>query len=266
MLISIIMPSRLKPNPMGDGTELWLERAFAHVRKQSLWGRVDLEVCVGIDHGMTPPAEVNTWNLQVKWATAGPERVCQAAALNAAARLAQGDVVALLEDDDYWQASHLENALKGLADGFAFVSSNQVEITPEGKPFRYLDFATPAGWTMPHALWREIGPMNEDFRWHLDNEWLGRLNAAGKRRLHMVEAGAPVDLEEMRAKRPQLALVLEAAPEGSEVRRHAGKLPTVVRTANPEGGMAQIAGGGQARDQSNRERDALKQRFGTLPW
>ena len=119
----------------------------------------------------------------------------QAAAINAAMAEARGDYLAILEDDDCWRPNFIEHGLRAIGE-YDFVSSNQLEVPPGGDAGRINDFPTPSGWFMRRDLWREIGGMDISYRYHLDNDWLGRLSDAGKRRLHLVEAAAPENAED----------------------------------------------------------------------
>jgi hypothetical protein len=62
---------------------------------------------------------------------------------------------------------------------------------------------------MPASTMRAVGEFNEGYRWHLDNEWLGRLAEKKIVRIHLVEATAPVDYQLMAQVRPWLANVIK---------------------------------------------------------
>src|SRR5262249_54377073 len=123
------------------------------------------------------------------------ERPGQAAAVNAGMRAATGDLLAVLEDDDFWQRRKMEVQLEALRARRArhrFVSSNQLEVSPAGIHERVNDFPTPSGWLMDRGAWEAVGPLDESFQFHLDNEWLGRLRASDVQRLHLYEKVRPV--------------------------------------------------------------------------
>ena len=170
-------------------------------------------------------------------------------------------MIAILEDDDIWSLARLRVGLTA-ADSFGFVSSNQTVIDTFGNHLETFDFPTPSGWLMRREVWDLVGGMDESLRWHVDNEWLGRLNLARVPRCHLVDAGFPLDLA---MQRPWLANTIAHLPPGSIVRRHDQETPLVIRTLNLDGGMRIIARGGTAAEISQREYQLLEERFGYIP-
>lgn len=260
-LISIVVPSRLDPVHMEHPDRLWLDRAIESVRRQSLDNPV--EIVVGLDRGTPPPPKLTSEHPDIVFAIADERG--QASAINAAAALARGDYLAMLEDDDRWQPRFLEHALKAITE-CEFVSSNQLELPPDDVVGRINDFATPSGWFMRRSLWSEVGEMDPDYRYHLDNDWLGRLSDQGNRRVHLVEAGAATNLEDLKKQRPFLYSFATAKPGFNFVVRHAEPAPLVLRTANPFGGMSMIRDSAEARTRSEAEQERLKEKFGRFPY
>ena len=185
----------------------------------------------------------------------------EAAAVNAAVAKSRGQYLAFLEDDDRWHPNFLGYVLEAIID-FDFVSSNQLETLPDGPVLRIFDFPTPSGWFMRRELWEQIGDFDTEYRYHCDNDWLGRLTNAEKRRVHLVEAGAPRVIEETRAERPDLDSVRSISVIG----HHAEHVPLVTRTVNPGSGMTSIRTTSHAASQSRQECARLTDIYGHVPW
>src|SRR5262249_1310380 len=148
------------------------------------------------------------------------------AALNAAARRCTGDYLGFLEDDDQWHPMFLGTGLAALRNA-DFGASTQLEGTEEGEVIGTVDFATASTWLMKRATWNRVGGFDEGYRIHHDNEWLGRLGDSGCRRLHLVEATAPVIPEIIAPVRPWLASVLRYGGSSIRLHRHAPPPPAV---------------------------------------
>jgi hypothetical protein len=186
----------------------------------------------------------------------------QAAALNAAARLIGGDQVAILEDDDLWHPAYLAIGLQALRD-CDFVSSNQLETDAARSFSRINDYPTPSGWLMRRQTWDAVGPFNEEFRLHLDNEWLGRLGMTEARRTHLVEATAP---DRPSSERPDLASLVRYARPMPRLMRHPLPSPLVLRLIHPGSGLHAIQTDAAAKARSVQEYDLMMAQFGRLPW
>ena len=259
--ISVVIPSRLDAVHIEAPDLLWLDQAIDSVRKQT--AHIHFEIIVGLDRGAVAPEELQQACPEIRFAVA--RDVGQAEAINAAAALAKGDYLAMLEDDDRWHPRFLENALQAIKE-CEFVSSNQLELPPGDVVGHINDFATPSGWFMRRSLWLEVGEMDPSFRFHLDNDWLGRLSDQGNRRIHLVEATAAISLEQLKEKRPFLHSFVNAKPGFNFVVRHAEDAPLVLRTANPLGGMSMIKASPQARARSESEQSRLIEKFGRFPY
>lgn len=254
----VIIPSRLAKS---QGGFYFLERAVKSIRAQRNADQLDIEVAVGVDPGVALPDSEALAGVRLE-VSAAPS---QAAALNAAARRFDHDYIALLEDDDVWAPAFLGVAMNGLRQA-DFISSTQLEVTDQGEIVYINDFATPSGWVMHRRVWEAVGGFNEAFRFHLDNEWLGRLAASGHSRLHLIEATAPVAPDRIRAGRPRLGLVLSNGGPNVRLARHPFMTPLVRRTVHPGSGMAQIVADPEKYKLSMAENQTLIQRFGRLPW
>lgn len=255
--LSVIIPSRTQPDQA-----LFLTRALNSVSEQSARASVLIEVLIGLDPGAVPP-QLPSIDIAVRYANAAERS--QAAALNAAAALCEGDYLAFLEDDDRWLSGHLAVALECLAQS-QFVSTTQLEVDGSGTIVRINDFPTPSGWVMPRSTWERVGRFDPQFRYHLDNEWLGRLGASALSRIHITEATAPAQLALAAQVRPWLANVVTYGGGQVRLARHHHALPNVVRLIHPGSGMAQIANEPAKQQASLDEIARLQATFGRLPW
>lgn len=255
--LSVIIPSRSQAAQAS-----FLARALKSIGAQTARASLTIEVVIGLDPGAPLPHLPQT-DLPVRCAHASERS--QAAALNAAAGLLVGDYVAFLEDDDQWQAGHLAVALELLKQA-EFVSTTQLEHDAAGNIVCINDFPTPSGWVMPRSTWEQIGAFDGAFRYHLDNDWLGRLGNTPLSRIHVAEATAPAHVTMAAKVRPWLASVV--ANGGGRVRlaRHGSPVPNVLRLVHPESGMYQLATDPVKRQASEEEIARLMSRFGRVPW
>mgnify|MGYP001764913045 CR=1 FL=1 len=261
--ISVVIPSRLQ-GPTQDAASPWfVQRSVACVRGQSIFKKgFEPEVIVGVDPGMSGLAQQRLANLAV--VAEGAERL-QASALNAGIARITGDYVAFLEDDDLWEPTYLERAIAQFGQ-FQFASSTQLERTVDGQVVKIIDYPTPSSWVMPRATLDRVGGFDESYRWHLDSEWIGRLNEQRVPRVHFVEATAPIEPEAIQYAPRQLWNILVCAAEFCSFRRHESPWPLVMRTIHPNSGMAQISASAAKKDQSKAEYARLEARFGITPW
>jgi len=275
MKLSVVCPSRLAVNPESQRGALYIERAIASVRSQTVAQEHAIFVFAGLDDDDKDLKLVSPFDAHI--AIGGHS---QATAVNAAAQMAMGakpDFLAFLEDDDIWHPQKLEYQLAALAQGYGFVSCSQREVTPDGSYVRVNDFPTMSGWIMPAQTWRDVGPMDESFKWHIDNEWLGRLNAAGKKRLHLAEHAAVPQHHELNMGTGEQLIVSELSKARSWLAQ-VGKFsklamtddllePLVTRTVNPGGGMARIATDPIANAESFEEHRRMWETNGAvIPW
>ncbi len=259
MKLSVIVPSRLQVNPTSDAGNLWLDRALMTVRRQTVFAAHEWEFLVGLDANAPWPPERFSDVRFIRSTGAG-----QALAVNAAAAHATGDILVFLEDDDVFYRRKLELHLAQHAAGYEFVSSNSREIDEYANFLRVNDF--PTGWTMTRETWQKVGPFDESFRWHVDTEWLGRANAAGVKRCHLVNddrASFGANNESWTYPADSWLRFISKhsvlAPSGESE-------PLVGRLVNPHGGMSKIATDHIAATQSREEHERMIAKFGSVPW
>lgn len=258
-VLSVIIPSRLACAGSGG---LFLEQAVRSIRAQQLDPSFRVQILAGIDQGAVPPEDLAD-RLGICFVEAAGKS--QAAALNGAAGAIKGDYLAFLEDDDQWNAGFLSAALSLLGQ-FDFCSASQLEIDPEGRVLRVNDFPTPSGWVMRRQTWERVGLFDTAFRFHLDNDWLGRLGESGARRAHLVEAIEALDAAFVEKERPLLGTLLKWARPGVHLVRHTSPEPLVVKLCHPGSGIAHSEADAKARQLSQNEYARLIGRFGHVPW
>jgi hypothetical protein len=265
--VGVITPSRLQRITVGAQADpYFVDRAITGALAQTAVaeGRARLTFIIGIDADADIPASLAERG-DVLWARS--ETRSQAGALNAGIDAAAGrfDYIAFLEDDDWWGPHYLTWGLNALKR-FDFVSTTQLEVDENGTILRINDFPTPSGWMMPSSTLRRIGRFDPTMRWHLDNEWLGRLGDSGLRRCHLIDALAPATLAMAEQVRPWIANVVHFGGKNLELQRHTMPAPLITRLVHSRSGMARIAGDASLQEQSRAEYQHLIERFGRIPW
>ena len=259
--LAVVVPSRTQTLQRD-----YLQNAVASIATQSVIQNFEVDIFLALDPGATldiTALESSTLRLHLVHANARS----QAAALNAALRrVAPGTaLVALLEDDDRWQPHYLEVASIAIASA-GFVSSTQLEVTAQGEILRINDFPTPSGWLMSFDTLQRVGEFDETYRFHLDNEWLGRLCEAQIARIHLTESTAPGNMAYVPLIRPWLANVVQYSGGMTRLIRHSSPYPLVQRLVHANSGMSQIANDPVLKALSDQEVQRLHQRFGRTPW
>ncbi len=245
--VSVIVPTRFARLD-------YIDEALQSIRAQG----VDIEILVGTDRdAVVPDGFVERCGVTI---CRGAEN-SQAAALNAGLASASGEYVAFLEDDDKWLPEFLATALSVQVP---FVSSTQLEVDEEGVVLRIEDFPTPSGWVFRREAFNRLGPF-VPMR-HLDNYMLGRVGEEGIERAHLVEATAPVLLDNAEGTRPFLAMIMKSGKPKPRIFRHGNPYPLVVRRVHPGSGMWQVRNDPALEAKSIEEFDELVKRFGGLPW
>ena len=246
MKVSVIIATRLQTRPDAGPESLWLDRALRSVRRQTVPG-IELEVVLGLDPGVCPPPRL------ASLVAAHGDQPRQACALNAAVAASTGDVLAFLEDDDYWEPRRLEYGLACL-ERYDLISCNQREVDEDGSFVAINDYPTPSGWLLPRASWERVGPFDESYTF-VDSEWLGRANALRLRRLHLIEAGP-------KEGRTALGMVQQFA----ELALTRERDPLVIRTVNPRGVVGTAAAQEEARRRHENDVRRMTAKYGGIPW
>lgn len=258
MRIDIVTPSRSQPHQSA-----YLERMISSVGQQKSRQAIEFRILVGLDPGAGEPELAGSLaSGMVRFARG--KIASQAAALNAALALADGDFIAFLEDDDTWSDGFCQAALDAMdrVNGDMH-TSNQVVLNQEGKFLGISDFPTPSSWLVRAEAFRRVGPMDVEYQYHLDHDWLGRARELGLRRVHVTEQTAPRSAPLLRDFRPILAII---SRQGSALVPIDKPLPLVNRFEHEYSGMMAIGRGGPALERSRLEKARLKARYGRLPF
>ena len=252
-MISVVIPSRLE----GD----FLAGAIHSIYSQEGIDERDVQIIVGVDSGTAYADISKQYGVEIV-ESAGHS---QSAALNAAVTRARGDYIAFLEDDDTWNPAFLRVALATLVNT-EFVSSTQLEVDKNGDVRRINDFPTPSGWIMQRKTFDAVGKFDESYRWHMDNNWLGRLGEAIKSRVHLVESTAPLERHLLKQVRPWLENCIKFGRPEIRLVRHSHTVPLVTRRVHAGGGMKRVERDAALKAESEKEISRLIQRFGRIPW
>ena len=248
-MISVFVASRLN----GINDRPWLLDALDSVFAQQ--GHAVDEVVVGLDAGVEIP---QLGDARVRFVNSDGNN--QAKAVTAALRECRGDIICGLEDDDIWAANKLAVQLPWLDLGYSFVSSCVAEVhysTGDRLPNRPNAFIS--SWVMTREVLDTVGAyFSDDIFYHVDIEWLGRLNEHPElKRVHLVEPEAmpPYNVIPLLNMVGQYAHVrgVEACPL---VRRAAGYMS--------RGMECNIDPVGKLRLQADGE--AIVRRWGAFPW
>ncbi len=250
--LSIIIPSRSH-----DKQSEFLKKAITSIFNQTIIKEFDFKIFVALDMGCySKKIEIEKPH-NVKFIESSGNS--QAAALNAGIKETSDEkgFVSILEDDDEWLPEFLFFARQAV-NNFDFISSNQSLHNEEGKFLDILDFPTPSGWFMPVTTLKKVGKFNETFKWHLDNEWLGKLSETKSSRLHLIESNAQ--------NRPELQKLVDFSLRFSKIKKHSLGTPLIKRTIHSKSGTSQISNDKIKFKESQREYDLLFKKFGRIPW
>jgi glycosyltransferase involved in cell wall biosynthesis len=255
--LSVIIPSRKQ-----EKQELFIRRAIKSVEDQTIADQFNISYLIGVDKDCALEGkfldDIGAQCIQSAGAS-------QALALNAAIKKVQSEYVAFLEDDDQWMPEYLYFAMAGIQQ-CQFISSTQSEFDENDVFLRINDFPTPSGWFMNSSTLREMSGFNEDYRFHLDNEWLGRSAEKKITRLHLVESTAPIQDYLIGQVRPWLWKVLSLSGGLCNLGRHTSPYPLIKRLVHSKSGMAQISSNPELSKASNLECEMLVNSFGRIPW
>ena len=250
--LTVIIPSRTH-----DKQNSFLKKATNSIFKQNIIKKFDLTILVAIDKGSSLKKIGLEKKQNIRFIESDGNS--QAAALNAGIQetLGKSGFVSILEDDDEWLPEFLFFAREAL-NNFDFVSSNQGQFNEDGNFLNIFDFPTPSGWFMHVKTLEKVGNFNETFKWHLDNEWLGRLAETKSSRLHLIESNAQ--------KRPELQKLVNFSLGFSKIGSHTLSKPLIKRIMHSKSGTSQILNDKVKLKESQREYDLLFKKFGRIPW
>lgn len=261
-LISVIIVTRFTRN-LSDNS-LWLAMAVRSVLDQIVLSQRSCEILVGIDADAVIPADAATLPVQFV-RTDVPAPPCQASALNATLRAATGQILAFLEDDDVWHPARLQYGLADLAYA-DFISSTQCQINRMEGAMVANDFATPSGWIMRRNTFEELGFFDEGVKYHVDAEYLGRVNGLKLRRIHQVSAIEIDDADKLANDRGVLSLFLNHAPIGSALHAHETEIDLVIKNVHLDTRSAQIQLETDEKKSAGQSMMAIIQRYGDHPF
>ncbi len=216
-MVSVVIASRFQRKPNGN---LWLNDAVASIRNQEILGARPLEIIVGIDAAAVIPPDAGS--LPVIFANADPQYMSsQANSLNAALKIASGDILGFLDDDDQWLSNRFAYGLQDLqcAD---IVCASALNYDATGHVLNTSNhYSTPSGWLMRRQTQLELGLFDFNIRHYTDTEYVGRMNRAGLLRIMQVP-NAP--LTNINILTDALQAFLKLAPLGSAL--HSIAAPT----------------------------------------
>jgi glycosyltransferase involved in cell wall biosynthesis len=255
--LTIIIPSLKQPSQ-----QAFLQKATDSIRNQTIADQFLITVWVAVDKGCMLDPKISEM-LGVKCVES--QGASRAKALNAAIESVNDGFVAFLDDDDQWLPDFLNVAMRVIAK-CDFLSSTQAEFDENNNFLRVFDFPTPSGWFMHSETLKKIGGFNEDYIHHQDNEWLGKLSEAKLKRIHLVEATAPLDPKYVGVVRPELMKVLTFSKGTCSLVRHSSPYPLVRRLVHSNSGTSHIATKPDHSEISRKEYQSLLKRFGVVPW
>ncbi len=257
--ISVIIPSRKQPKQIS-----FLNNAIKSVEQQIVGHTHKINIIICLDKGQHHITLKKT-DLPIQFAES--KECSQASALNAGIRASNSDYISFLEDDDDWNPLFLQNSLNALSHAdIGFTSSTQLEHDENNTIIRINDFPTPSSWFMTAETLATVGDFDEEYKFHLDNDWLGRLSEHKIQRVHLIESTAPVHPAHFKQIRPWLHNV--SIQSGGLVKyiRHLEPYPLVNRLVHSNSGMAQISLNPELKTISQKEHQRLISRFKKVPW
>jgi glycosyltransferase involved in cell wall biosynthesis len=195
-VVSVLIPTRRRP-------EL-LRRALASVMAQTHPHWEALVIDDGEGEGLAALQRLG--DPRVKgWSNPGRGQV---EARNAALAQARGEVIALLDDDDWWEDPyHLHRILRQLRAGPALVYRGgwlvefQEGLEVRRQPFDYPvepqdllknNLLLASGVAYPRALHDQLGPFDPEMGDYWDWDWYLRVTRAGFPLLHIPQKGVAV--------------------------------------------------------------------------
>ena len=255
--LSVISPSR-----PGARQQEFLQRMIKHVREQTIFEEIDLEVLICLDFDDRLDFLIDDPCVRVM----NSDGKSQAKALNVGLRSAEKRYIAFCEDDDFWHPQYLETYRQVLSSrDFAFLSSNQCEIDLVGNVIRINDFPTPSTWLFNRQIVDQKFMFDETYKWHLDNEFLGQINSYGLKRGHLIDAPAFNGHGQISHGRDAISSLVRQSWGLAVPVKHNFSGPLVFRQVHANSGMAQIDNDELAKNVSLAEFAKLQKTYGVIP-
>lgn len=256
--IDLICPTRTSTQQ-----KFFLDRMINSVKENSAFDAVDMRFLICLDQDGSISLDYEDINLTI----INSDGHSQSKALNAGLKMVKSDFVAIIEDDDQWNTNFLKLVLRAFeTQHIDFISSNQLEIDMTGKIIRINDFPTPSGWIFKREILEKVGFFSENFKWHLDNDFLGRINKLGISRGHFIEKFAPIDVNLARQVRPWIANIFDSCKGKIKFLRHHYSSPLIIRQVHPESGTFRIDRNKKLKTESQTETKKLTELYGNVPW
>lgn len=260
--LDVIIPSRSQ-----DKQKFFLQTSIASIESQTTCGDLQIRVVVCCDPGF---CEGNLPRSFLDIVTVSSAIPSQAAALNVGIETVESHYVAFLEDDDQWHPQFLEVTMKAqslIRDEHGrggLVSSTQQQINANGNPIGVNDYAIPSGWLMDRETLVDVGKFDCSYRFHLDNDWLGRAAQKSVPRLHLFESHPPLCGSDQL--RDGLQKVLRNSANTCQLIRHHCQVPLIKRLVHDESGMGRIRRDKISGFISHQENLRLLITYGRIPW
>lgn len=262
--LDIIIPSRSQAKQ-----QAFLQQCIHSVESQTVARDVAIRVIICCDPGYK---KANIPSTALPLIITESPRPSQAAALNAGIAMVESDLVAFLEDDDQWCSQFLEISLQAqklleTSHGRnGIISSTQLQVNELGAALGVNDYAIPSGWLMDCKTLAAIGGFDGSYRFHLDNDWLGRAALQRIPRFHLVESGASHSTESGHHLRVGLEKLLRNSADTCQLVRHHNPEPLIRRLVHSDSGMGRIHTDKIAGLISHQENTRLLMTYGRIPW
>ena len=258
--MAVVIPTRYD-----SGQDERLERAIYTIKGQEACSSCFLTVYLGLDPSSAMPACTESTDCRVIPIEA--KQASQASALNACIQASSEDLIMFLEDDDFWEPDYLGLILNIFSknEEVDIVTSNQLEVDQFGSAIRVNDFPTPSTWSLTRASLDKLGLFNEEYHYHLDNEYLGRSSSIGLIRFHLLERIAPIRPEEARLVRPWIYNVMTQSGGSTRFFRHNRDTPFIIRTVRESSRSGEVKDL-DAKERSRLEYNKLVDTYGRVPW
>lgn len=230
-----------------------LKRAIQSIEKQSVFHGPDQRYSIEI----VLTAELAAMHAGSLPESTHPIRVLSRAtdsgiaSINQALRESTGEFATFLTDHDQWHTKFLQTGFQALKTALpdqdnrlagdqhtqrlaALVTSTVMDIDENKKILRINDFGNTSGWIVPRSILETTGGFKPQFSYHIEHEWLGRFAQLNQKRMHLVEATAPIHAEFTAQVRPWLNNIITSSNQTAMLYRHEELTPLVLSTMRRE--------------------------------